>query len=152
MTIEEKISELGLSLPAPSKALGSYSPCVVSKEYLFISGIVPVISGAVFSGKFGEKLSIENAKEPATAIVLTMLSNMKAALGNLENISRIVRIEGFINSTADFSDQPKVLNEVSELLVKILSDKGIHSRIAIGVSSLPLNACMEVSAIVEIKK
>ncbi len=152
MEITKKLSGLGLSLPKPSKALGAYVPCLISGNLLFLSGIIPAKDGKPLTGKFGKDLSLEDAKEIGRIVVLTMLANIQESIGNLDKIKRVVKIEGFINSTPDFTDQPKVLNEVSNLLVEIFGEAGKHSRIAIGVNALPLGASLEVSGIVEIEK
>lgn len=149
MEIEERLKMLGIELPEPSKSLGSYVPIVRSGNLLFMSGIIPIKNGKVMTGRFGDDLNIEDAENPAIAVVLTIISNLKNELKDLDKIKRVIKIEGFVNSTLDFIDQPKVLNAVSELLVKIFGEKGKHSRIAIGVSSLPMGACLEVSSIFE---
>ena len=148
---EEKIKSLGFVLPEPSKALGSYIPCVISGNLLFFSGAIPTRNGKVISGCFGTDLTIDKAKDAAIAVVLTILANIKASIGSLNRIERFIKIEGYVSSTKDFYEQPKVLNEVSDLIVEIFGEQGKHSRIAIGVCSLPLNAAIEVSGIVEIK-
>ncbi len=150
--VEEKIKKLGFTLPELPKALGSYLPCIVSGTLAFISGVIPVKDGKVLTGKFGKELTTDDAKEIGKAVVLSILSNIKSAIGTLDKIERVLKIEGFVNSTADFKEQPAVLNEVSNLIVEIFGEKGKHSRIAIGVNSLPLGAAIEVSVIIEIKK
>lgn len=149
MEIEERLKTLGITLPEPSKSLGFYVPIVRSGNLLFMSGIIPIKNGNVITGKFGYDLKIDDAETPATAVVLAIISNLKNELKDLDKVNRIIKIEGFVNSTLDFKDQPKVLNAVSELLVKVFGEKGKHSRTAIGVSSLPMGACLEVSSIFE---
>ncbi|MGB9694584.1 MAG: RidA family protein [Caldisericaceae bacterium] len=150
--IEERIKNLGLNLPEPSKTLGSYVPCVISGNFLFFSGAIPTKDGKVISGQFGEKLTIDDAKEAGVAVVLSFLANIKSSLGSLDFIDQFVKIEGYVSSTSSFYDQPKVLNEVSNLLVEIFGERGKHSRVAIGVCSLPLNAAIEVAGIVKIRR
>jgi len=152
MGIEENLKSLGLELPKPSKTLGSYVPYVVtSTNLLFFSGIIPVENGEVLKGKFGKDLTVNDAKQPAKLIVISILANLKEAVQDFSRVKRFVRLDGFVNSTEDFFDQPKVMNEVSNLIVAIFGDKGKHTRIAIGVSSLPMGACLEVSGIIELE-
>ncbi len=150
MKIEKKLEELRIILPSPSKSLGSYVPVVKAGSFVFLSGVVPVKDGNIVKGKFGADLNVENGKEIAELCALQIISNLKSAINDLDRVKQIVRIEGFVNSTDDFTEQSKVLNAVSDLLVKIFGEKGKHSRIAIGVNSLPLGAAIEVSAIFEI--
>lgn len=147
MKIEEILEELNIKIPEPSKPVGAYVPYVVYGKFIFVSGTIPIKDGKVMTGRFGENLNLEDAKEIANILVPLILANLKSAVTDLSKIRKIVKIEGYVNSTPDFTDQPKVLNAVSELLVKIFGDSGVHSRIAIGVSSLPLGACLEVSGI-----
>ncbi len=150
MKIEKKLEELRIILPSPSKSLGSYVPVVKAGSFVFLSGVVPVKDGNIVKGKFGADLNVENGKEIAELCALQIILNLKSAINDLDRVKQIVRIEGFVNSTDDFTEQSKVLNAVSDLLVKIFGEKGKHSRIAIGVNSLPLGAAIEVSAIFEI--
>ena len=152
MKVEKTLQELGLELPEPSKPIGSYVPWVISGNLLFISGTIPSQNGVPRTGKFGDSLKLEDAEKLGKIVALTLIANTKDAIKDLDKVKRIVEIEGFVNSTPDFIDQPKVINEVSNLLVKIFGEKGKHSRIAIGVNSLPLGAAIEVSAIIEIEK
>ncbi len=147
MKIEEILEGLNIKIPEPSKPVGAYVPYVVYGNLIFLSGMIPIKDGKVIAGRFGENLNLEDAKETASVLIPLILANLKSAVMDLSRIRKIVKIEGYVNSTPDFTDQPKVLNAVSELLVKIFGDSGVHSRIAIGVNSLPLGACLEVSGI-----
>ncbi len=150
MKIEEQMEKERIILPKPSKSLGSYVPVMKSGSFVYLSGVVPLKGDKVVTGKFGREFDEKSGREPAELCALQLVANLKDAIGNLDRVKQIVRIEGFVNSTDDFSAQSKVLNYVSDLLVRIFGDKGKHARIAIGVNSLPLNAALEVSAIVEI--
>ncbi len=150
MNIEEKLQGLGIVISEPSKPLGYYTSCKVFGNLVFVSGVIPIKEGNIFKGRFGENLCVEDSKKIAKLVVASLVSNIKSQVGDLEKISSVIKIEGYVNSTPDFVEHPKVLNEVSELLVKIFGENGIHSRIAVGVSSLPLGACMEVSGIFSI--
>ncbi len=150
MKIEEQIEKERIILPKPSKSLGSYVPVMKSGSFVYLSGVIPLKGDKVVTGKFGKEFDERSGREPAELCALQLVANLKDAIGDLDRVKQIVRIEGFVNSTDDFSAQSKVLNYVSDLLVRIFGDKGKHARIAIGVNSLPLNAALEVSAIVEI--
>ncbi len=150
MKIEEQMEKERIILPKPSKSLGSYVPVMKSGSFVYLSGVIPLKGDKVVTGKFGKEFDERSGREPAELCALQLVANLKDAIGDLDRVKQIVRIEGFVNSTDDFSAQSKVLNYVSDLLVRIFGDKGKHARIAIGVNSLPLNAALEVSAIVEI--
>ncbi len=152
MGIEENLKALGLALPKSTKTIGNYVPTVItSSNLLFFSGVIPACEGEVLKGKFGKELTLDDARKPAICVLLSVLSNIKDSIDNLDRIKRIVKIEGYINATEDFQEHPKVMNEISNLLVAIFGDKGKHTRIAIGVCSLPMGACMEVAGIVELE-
>ncbi|MFU2157707.1 MULTISPECIES: RidA family protein [Caldisericum] len=151
MGIEDNLKSLGLELPKPSKTLGSYVPTIViDSKLLFFSGVIPVENGEVIKGKFGKNLRLEEAKKPAQLIVLSILANIREITQDFSRIKQIVKIEGYVNCTEDFEDQPKVMNEVSNLLVSIFGERGKHTRIAVGVNSLPMGACLEVAGIIEL--
>ena len=150
MKIEEQMEKERIILPKPSKSLGSYVPVMKSGSFVYLSGVIPLKGDKVVTGKFGKEFDERSGREPAELCALQLVANLKDAIGDLDRVKQIVRIEGFVNSTDDFSAQSKILNYVSDLLVRIFGDKGKHARIAIGVNSLPLNAALEVSAIVEI--
>ncbi len=150
MKIEEHMEKERIILPKPSKSLGSYVPVIKSGSFVYLSGVIPLKGDKVVTGKFGREFDERSGREPAELCALQLIANLKDAIGDLDRVKQIVKIEGFVNSTDDFSAQSKVLNYVSDLLVRIFGDKGKHARIAIGVNSLPLNAALEVSAIVEI--
>ena len=138
--IDEKLRLLNIVLPIPPKPAGSYIPVVRTGNLIFVSGQIPVKDGKVeFHGKVPTDISIEVAQQAAMLCIINVLAQLKAELGTLDRISRIVRVSGFVNSTHDFIEQPKIINAASDLLFEIFGDRGKHSRIAIGVSSLPLN-------------
>jgi len=151
--IEERMKELEISLPTPPKPAGSYIPIVTSGNLVFVSGQIPMESGQMkYQGKVPDVQSIQNAKNASKLCIINALSQLNAYFGTLENVEKIVRISGFVNSEESFSDHPKVINAASELLVDIFGEKGKHSRIAVGVSSLPLNATVEIDMMVEISQ
>ena len=145
--IEERIAELGLELPSPPKPVGAYVPVVVEGNMVYVSGQVPFQSGTVpgiFKGKVTSDVSIETAQEAARICTLNALSHIKVALGELDRVKKFIRFSGYVNSDPSFTDQPKVLNAASDLLADIFGDAGKHSRVAIGVSSLPLGSAVEI--------
>ena len=147
--IEKKLKELGITLPEPPTPAGSYVPAVKTGNLLYISGQIPMIDGKVaFTGKVSED-NLEEAQKSARTCAINLLAQIKRELGDFEKISRIVRISGFVNSTSEFSQQPKVINPASDLFFGVFGEKGKHSRIAVGVASLPLNSMTEIDAIVE---
>ncbi len=147
--IEEKLKALGVTLPNPPTPAGSYVPAIKTGNLLFISGQIPMEDGkVVFTGKVTNE-NIETAKKSAKMCAINLLAQMKRELGSLDKVTKIVRISGFINSDPEFYQHPKIINEASDLFFEIFGDKGKHSRIAVGVACLPLNAMTEIDAIVE---
>jgi enamine deaminase RidA (YjgF/YER057c/UK114 family) len=148
--IEEKIKSMGIKLPVPPTPAGSYIPVVKSGNLLYVSGQIPMIDGKVaFTGKVSDE-NIETAVESARICAINILAQVKKELGGFEKISKIVRLTGFVNSLPEFTQHPKVINAASDLFYEIFGDSGKHSRIAVGVSSLPLNSMTEIDAIIEI--
>ena len=149
--IEEKLKANGIILPIPPKPAGSYVPVVKTGNLAYVSGQIPMKDGKIiFSGKVPDQQSIESAQDAAKLCVINALSQLNSYFGSLENITKIVKISGFVYSTPDFSEHPKIINTASDLLVRIFGDNGKHSRIAIGVTSLPLNSTVEIDMIVEV--
>jgi len=149
--IEEKIKSMGINIPVPPTPAGSYIPLVKTGNLLYVSGQIPLQDGKVaFTGKVSDE-NIETAQKSARICAINILAQLKKELGDLEKISRFVRLSGFVNSVPEFTQHPKVINAASDLLYEIFGDVGKHTRIAVGVSSLPLNSMTEIDAIVEIK-
>ena len=152
MTIEEKLAEMGIELPTPPKPVAAYVPAVQTGNLVFLSGQLPIKDGRVMStGAVPIQCSIENAREGAKLTAINILAQLKAHLGSLDRVKRIVRINGFVQSENGWYKQPEVLNGASEFLAEVFGEKGKHTRIAIGVSELPLNATMQIDAIVEVE-
>jgi enamine deaminase RidA (YjgF/YER057c/UK114 family) len=150
--IEDRIKELGLKLPSPTKPAGSYVPFVTEQDMIYISGQIPLESNILpesYKGKATSVVSIETAQEAARICTLNALSHIKVALGSLDRVRKIVRLSGYVNSDPTFTEQPKVINAASNLLTDIFGDAGRHSRLAIGVSSLPLGSVVEIEFIVK---
>jgi enamine deaminase RidA (YjgF/YER057c/UK114 family) len=149
--IEQKIIELGFSLPETAKPLAAYIPAVQTGNLVFTSGQLPMIEGSLAeTGKVGGSVSPERAKELATVCALNALAAVKTVIGDLDKIKRIVKVVGFVSSTPEFSGQPGVVNGASEFLRAVFGDKGIHARSAVGVAVLPLDAPVEIELIVEV--
>ncbi len=149
--IEAKLAELGLTLPAAAAPVAAYVPVVVAGGLAHVSGQLPFIDGALVKGRLGEDVSVEDGTAAAKACGLMILAQLKAALGSLDKVERIVKLGAFINSTGDFTAQPQIANGVSELMVAVFGDAGKHARSAVGVPVLPLGAAVEVDAIVAIR-
>jgi len=149
--IDEKLKSLNIILPNAPKPAGSYIPVVISNNIAYVSGQIPVKGGkVVFSGKVPTQQSIEEAGKAAKLCALNALAQLKASLGNLDRINKIIRVSGFVNSTPEFDQQPTIINSASDLLFNIFGEKGKHTRIAVGVASLPLESTVELDMIVEI--
>lgn len=152
MGIEAKLKTMGLELPAAPKPVAAYVPAVKVDNFVYTSGQIPFVNGELkCKGKVGKDLTEAEAYEAAKVCVLNCLSVIKAEIGDLDRIERIVKVVGFVNSAAGFRMQPKVINGASELLGELFGEKGQHARSAVGVNELPLDAACEVELIVKIK-
>lgn len=149
--IAAKLAELGLSLPAPAAPVAAYVPAVEAGGLLHISGQISFAAdGTIITGRAGEDADLETARLAAERCGLMLVAQMKAALGGLHRVGRIVKLGVFVNSAPGFTDQPKVANGASELMVALFGESGRHARSAVGVAVLPLGALVEVDAIVAI--
>jgi enamine deaminase RidA (YjgF/YER057c/UK114 family) len=149
--IDEKIKSIGINIPIPPTPAGSYIPVVKTGNLLYVSGQIPLEDGKIaFTGKVSDA-NIETAQKSARICAINILAQLKKELGDLGKISRFVRLSGFVNSVPEFTQHPKVINAASDLLYEIFGECGKHTRIAVGVSSLPLDAMTEIDAIVEIR-
>lgn len=146
--IDRKLAELGLTLPEAASPIAAYVPAVEAAGLLHISGQLPFRDGKVMTGRLGDDVSLEEGQEAARRCGLMLVAQIKTALGGLDRVERIVKLGVFVNSTADFTDQPKVANGASELMVALFGDAGRHARAAVGVTALPLGAAVEIDAIV----
>jgi enamine deaminase RidA (YjgF/YER057c/UK114 family) len=150
--IEETLSSLGITLPSPPAPAGSYVPVVITGNLAFVAGQIPMEAGKVqFVGKVGKDISIEAGQQAARLCTINALAQLKAALGSLDRVYRMAKVTGFVNCMPDFTEQPKVINGSSDLLVQVFGEKGKHARAAVGVGSLPLGSAVEVEFIVEIR-
>ena len=149
--IDQRIAALGLSLPEPAAPVAAYVPVVEAGGLAHVSGQIPFIGGELVKGRLGEDMSLEQGIEAAQACGVMVLAQFKAALGSLDRVERIVKLGVFVNSTPAFTDQPKVANGASELMVAVFGDAGKHARSAVGVPALPLGVAVEVDAVVAVR-
>ena len=148
--VEKKLSELGVVLAAPAAPVANYVPFVRTGNLLMVSGQLCLDNGKlVAKGQLGGGVSIDDGVKAARACAINILAQLKAALGDLDKIARVVRLGGFINSAPGFPDGPKVMNGASDLMVAVFGDRGRHARTTVGVAALPLDAAVEVEAAFE---
>lgn len=149
--IPAKLAELGLTLPEAAAPVAAYVPAVEAGGLLHISGQLPFQDGALMTGRLGEDRDLDYGVEAARRCALMLLAQAEKALGSLDRVARVVKLGVFVNSTGNFTDQPKVANGASELMVAVFGDAGKHARSAVGVPVLPLGAVVEVDAILEVR-
>ena len=149
--IEAKLAELGLTLPQPAAPVAAYVPVVIAGGMAYVSGQVSMKDGHLIKGRLGESMTPEEGIAAAQACGLMIVAQLKAALGDLSRVERIVKLGAFVSSTADFVDQPKVANGASELMVALFGEAGRHARSAVGVPVLPLGVAVEIDAIVAVR-
>ena len=153
MSFEKKINELGLTLPEAKAPVGNYVATKITNKLLFISGQISIDeNGGLIKGKIGKDLDTEAGYNAAKRCALSIVSQVKKACdGDLSKVKSCIKLTGFVNSTDDFTDQPKVLNGASDLIASIFGDAGMHARAAVSTNSLPLGVSVEVDAIFELK-
>ena len=150
--IEEKIKKLGFEIPEAPKPLAAYTPAVQVGDMVYTSGQVPIEKGALkYAGKVGFDLSVEEGQKAAEICTLNGLSAIKRVITDLDKIEKIVKVTVYINSADGFTDQPKVANGASELLLNIFGEAGRHARSAVGVNELPIDSAVEIEMIVKVK-
>ena len=152
MSIDNRLTELGITLPQPAAPVAAYVPTVEQGGLLHISGQISVTEdGKLILGRLGEDMNLERGMEAARRCGIMLLAQIKAALGSLDHVERIVKLGVFVNSAPSFTDQPKVANGASELMQEVFGEAGRHARSAVGVAVLPLGVAVEVDAIVAVK-
>ncbi len=152
MTITDRLNELGITLPDAPAPAANYVPFVVSGSQVFISGQISQTTAGLTKGRLGHDFSIEQGAEAARSCAISLLAQLgKAVDGDWSRVVRAVKLVGFVNSTPDFTDQPKVINGASDLMVAVLGDAGRHARSAVSAASLPFGVAVEVEAIFEIR-
>ncbi|MFF7452951.1 RidA family protein [Kitasatospora sp. NPDC008115] len=150
--VEEKLAELGLTLPPVAAPVAAYVPALRTGEFVFTSGQLPMVAGKLpNTGKVGAEVTPEEAKELARICALNALAAVKSVIGDLDLIEQVVKVVGFVASAPDFTGQPGVINGTSELLGQVLGDAGVHARSAVGVTVLPLDAPVEVELQVRVR-
>jgi enamine deaminase RidA (YjgF/YER057c/UK114 family) len=149
---ESRLAELGLVLPQPPAAAGSYVPTVRTGNLLYCAGTLPMIDGKLtHSGPVGRDQTVQTGAKAAENCALTTLANVKAALGSLDRVARVVFVSGFVNAVDGFADSPAVINGASDLFVKVFGDAGRHARAAVAVNGLPRGATAEIQAVIEVR-
>lgn len=151
--IDKRLAELGITLPTPAKPIANYVPWVRTGNQVFISGQGPLLDGKIlYTGALGNGVSIEDGAKSARLCAINVIAQIREACGgDLDRVKRIVKLVGFVNSTADFADHPKIINGASDLMVDVFGDKGRHARSAVGAPSLPFAISVEVEAVVEVE-
>lgn len=152
MNPEAKLAELGLTLPNPPAAAGSYVPTVRTGNLLFCAGTICAVNGQMTHvGQVGKEQTVASAQKAAEICALNTLANVKAAIGSLDAVARIVMVNGFVNAVDGFADSPAVINGASELFLKVFGEAGKHARAAVAVNGLPRGSTTEVQVVVELK-
>ena len=152
MEIEAKLKELGFTLPKPPDPVAVYLPAVQVGDLLFLSGTTCYVDGEfLYTGRVGAELSLEEGYAAAQQTALNLLSVIKATLGDLNRVERVVKLNGYVNSAPEFDRQPEVINGASELLEKVFGERGKHARTALGVSALPAHIPVEIELIVQVR-
>jgi len=151
-TVEKKLAELGITLPEPKAPVANYVPFVRTGNFMVLSGQLCLDADGklVAKGKLGAEVSVEEGQRAARACAINLLTQIKAGLGDLDKVLRVVRLGGFINSLPTFIDGPKVMNGASDLMITAFGDRGRHARTTVGVASLPLDAAVEVEGAFEV--
>ncbi len=147
---ESRLAELGISLPKPMAPVANYVPYVVSGNMLFVSGQVSAGPDGLLQGRLGEDLSLEEGKAAARLCAINLIAQCKAAVGDLSRIARVVKLGGFVNAHADFTDLPEVINGCSDLMVDVFGENGRHARAAVASPVLPRGVAVEVDGVFEI--
>jgi enamine deaminase RidA (YjgF/YER057c/UK114 family) len=151
MQVEARLKEMGIKLPPAVKPVANYVPAVRTGNLVFLSGHGPFTEdGSLITGKVGSELTSEQGYEAARRVAIGLLGSLKAEIGDLESVKRVVKLLGLVNCTSDFTDQPKVINGASDLFVEVFGARGKHARSAVGTNALPMNIAVEIEMIVEI--
>ena len=152
MTIEQRLTDLGITLPDAAAPAANYVPFVQVGDILYVSGQISNGPDGFITGKLGDSMSVEDGAAAAKSCAISLLAQVKAACGgDIKRLVRVIKLTGFVNSTADFTDQPKVINGASDFMVAALGDAGRHSRSAVSAAALPLGVAVEIEGIFQIK-
>jgi enamine deaminase RidA (YjgF/YER057c/UK114 family) len=151
MSIDQRLGELGITLPEAPAPAANYVPYVISGPLVFVSGQISRDDGGLITGRLGGGLSVEQGQAAARSCALALIAQLRAACGgDLGRLRRVVKLTGFVNCTPDFTDQPQVVNGASDLMVAVFGEAGRHARAAVGAPSLPLGVAVEIEGIFEI--
>ncbi|HEY7570760.1 MAG TPA: RidA family protein [Nitrososphaeraceae archaeon] len=151
--IKDRLNSLNLVLPKTPKSAGLYVPVVITGNLVFVSGQLPIEQGSnssyiKFGGKVGKDISLEDGKKAAQLCTMNALSQLEFALGSLDRVDKFIKISGYVNCEASFTEHPKIIDGASDLILQIFGEKGKHTRVALGMNSLPLNGAVEIDYIV----
>ena len=149
-TPEDRLSELGITLPPPMKAVANYVPFVITGKQLFVSGQVSVDASGLVKGRLGENMDLAQGQAAARLCAINLIAQCKLAVGELSNIKRVVKLGGFVNAHADFTEIPQVINGCSDLMVDVFGDAGRHARSAVSCPVLPLGVAVEIDGVFEV--
>ncbi len=152
MNIDKRLAELGIELPSAPSPAGNYVPCVQVDKLLYLSGAICLVNGEMtHTGKIGETRDISYGQEAARVCALNLLAMAKSHIGDLEKVSRVVQLNGFVNGVSGFTESPAVINGASDLIVDIMGERGRHTRAAVAVTGLPKDTTVEIQAVFEVK-
>ena len=152
MNIDKRLAELGIELPSAPSPAGNYVPCVQVNKLLYLSGAICLVDGEMtHTGKIGESRDILYGQKAARVCALNLLAMAKSFLGDLEKISRVVQLNGFVNGVPGFTESPAVINGASDLMVELMGERGRHTRAAVAVTGLPKDTTVEIQAVFEVK-
>lgn len=151
MSFEQTLTDKGITLPDAPAPAANYVPFARSGNLIFVSGQISANESGLIIGKLGENMEVEAGAEAARRCGLALIAQLRVATGSLDKVKRVVKLTGFVNSTPDFTDQPKVINGCSDLMVEVFGDAGRHARAAVSAPSLPLGVAVEIEAIFEVE-
>ena len=151
-TVEQRLTEMGVALPNPAAPAANYIPFITTGNMIFVSGQITILNGELhYLGKVGDTLNVDDGYKAARICAINLIAQVKeACFGDLDRVTQVVKLGGFVNCTPDFTDQPKVINGASDLISEAFGDRGKHARFAVGASSLPLGVAVEVDGVFEI--
>jgi len=150
MSVYDKLKDLGITLPPVAAPAAAYMPFVQTGNLVFLSGHIAKKDGKPWAGQLGKSMTTEEGKQAARAVAIDLMGTLHAAVGDLNKITRVVKLMGLVNSTGEFTEQHLVINGASELLAQVFGDKGTHARAAFGVAQIPLGACVEIDLVAQV--